>query len=238
MTDMFSSNEVSGASSSSRPLLRADSLFCERDERILFSQLSFSLYAGQLLQIRGSNGSGKTTLLRILCGLNQDYEGELYWQGEPIVEQRDVFQAALLYIGHRSGVNRILTPRENLTWSSAMHAPVAPQRISEALARVGLRGFDDIPCRNLSAGQNQRVALARLLISPARLWILDEPFTTLDVHGVSMLETILGEHARQGGAVLVTTHHALSVEHDLWQLDLDQEMPVPVLAARARGSVS
>lgn len=119
-----------------------------------------------------------------------------------------------------------------------MHAPVAPQRISEALARVGLRGFDDIPCRNLSAGQNQRVALARLLISPARLWILDEPFTTLDVHGVSMLETILGEHARQGGAVLVTTHHALSVEHDLWQLDLDQEMPVPVLAARARGSVS
>lgn len=236
MTETFSSNEVSAVSPASGPLLRADALFCERDERILFSQLSFSLHAGQLMQIRGSNGSGKTTLLRILCGLNQDYEGELYWQGEPIIEQREVFQSALLYIGHRTGVNRILTPRENLAWSSAMHAPVPAERIGEALSRVGLRGFDDVPCRNLSAGQTQRVALARLLISPARLWILDEPFTTLDVHGVSMLENLLAEHTKQGGAVLVTTHHALKVEHDLWQLNLDDDVPVPTLATRGNSA--
>src|SRR5690554_4440192 len=222
---------------SEQPLLRADTLFCERDERILFDQLSFDLHAGQLMQIRGSNGSGKTTLLRILCGLNQDYEGDLYWQGEPIVEQRDVFQSVLLYIGHRTGVNRILTPRENLAWSSALQAPASQDQIGDALTRVGLRGYDEVPCRNLSAGQTQRVALARLLISPARLWILDEPFTTLDVNGVRMLEGLLVEHVKNAGAVLVTTHHPLNVDHTLLQLNLDDEVPSPVAldAAPAAG---
>lgn len=230
--DAHSPAEAPATRNTSTPLLRADALFCERDERVLFSDLSFSVWPGQLMQIRGSNGSGKTTLLRILCGLNQDYDGEIYWDGEPITEQREAFQGSLLYIGHRTGVNRILTPRENLRWIAAMSAPAAAERISEALARVGLQGFDDIPCRNLSAGQTQRVALARLLISPARLWILDEPFTTLDVYGVSMLEKLLADHTRQGGAVLVTTHHALQVDCDLWELNLDDDIAVPALRAR------
>lgn len=234
MTDEFTT--TAEPASSDQPLLRAESLFCERDERILFDQLSFSLHSGQLMQIRGSNGSGKTTLLRIICGLNQDYEGELYWQAQPIREQRELFQASLLYIGHRTGVNRILTPRENLAWSASLQAPASARQIGEALQRVGLRGFDEVPCRNLSAGQTQRVALARLLISPARLWILDEPFTTLDVHGVAMLEHLLVEHARQGGAVLVTTHHALNVDYDLFQLNLDDAVPTPALMAPAAES--
>jgi heme exporter protein A len=202
-------------------LLQARQLFCERDERVLFAGLDLAVYPGQLMQVQGSNGSGKTTLLRILCGLNDAYEGDILWRGQPIAEQREQFLASLLYIGHRVGVNRILTPRENLRWSASLHTPVDDSKIEAALARVGLRAYEDIACRNLSAGQQQRVSLARLLISPATLWILDEPFTTLDVHGVRELELLLAEHVGQGGAVLVTTHHALHVPCQLDRLNLD-----------------
>ncbi len=205
-----------------QPLLRASALFCERDERVLFSDLNFSLYPGEVMQVQGSNGSGKTTLLRILCGLNRGYEGEILWRGHDVDDDREGFLASLLYIGHRVGVNKILTARENLRWSSALHTPVTNADIDNALARVGLVGYADIPCRNMSAGQQQRVSLARLLLSPATLWVLDEPFTTLDVQGVKILETLLAEHAGQGGAVLVTTHHKLDVPCELRRLNLDQ----------------
>ena len=123
----------------------------------------------------------------------------------------DEFFDALLYIGHRVGVNRVLTPRENLAWSCSLRRQVSEAEIDTALARVGLRGFEDSQCFTLSAGQHQRVSLARLFISGAKLWVLDEPFTTLDVSGVALLESLIQEHAGQGGAVLVTTHHPLSV---------------------------
>jgi len=202
-------------------MLRVESLFCERDERVLFSDLTFSLRPGQLMQVLGSNGSGKTTLLRIICGLNDSYEGNIYWRGMLVQEQRGAFSASLLYIGHRVGVNRILTPRENLRWSASLHTPVEERRIDAALARVGLKAYEDIACRNLSAGQNQRVSLARLLISPATLWILDEPFTTLDVYGVRELELLLAEHVAQGGSALVTTHNRLNVPCAVERLNLD-----------------
>ncbi len=173
------------------------------------------------MQVLGSNGSGKTTLLRIICGLNDSYEGDILWRGIPVTAQRETFLAALLYIGHRVGVNRILTPRENLRWSASLHTPVDDLRIEAALARVGLKAFEDVPCRNLSAGQNQRVSLARLLISPATLWILDEPFTTLDVYGVRELELLLAEHIAGGGSALVTTHHRLNVPCAVERLNLD-----------------
>lgn len=214
-------SSTSDATSEADSLLQVQSLFCERDERILFSELSFSVSAGQLVQVLGSNGSGKTTLLRIICGLNDSYQGDILWRGTPVREQRDVFLASLLYIGHRVGVNRILTPRENLRWSASLHTPVDDHRIDAALARVGLKAYEDIPCRNLSAGQNQRVSLARLLISPARLWILDEPFTTLDVYGVRELELLLAEHIAAGGSALVTTHHRLNVPCAVERLNLD-----------------
>ena len=208
--------------STTQPLLRGQALFCERDDRVLFSGLDFELNAGDLMQVQGSNGSGKTTLLRILCGLNASYEGELFWRGVPIEEDREAFLASLLYLGHRVGVNKILTARENLRWSCALHSPVSDADIESALRRVGLTGYADVTCRNMSAGQQQRVSLARLLLSPATLWVLDEPFTTLDVHGVRMLEGLLAEHVEAGGAVLVTTHHALTVPCTLRRLSLDK----------------
>lgn len=192
-------------------LLAVRDLFCERDDRILFQNLSFSLPVGQVMQVKGSNGSGKTTLLRILCGLNDSYEGEIYWQGAKVQDHADDYLASLLYIGHRIGVNKTLTPLENLAWSCSLQAPVSEQQLLAALSSVGLLGFEYSQCFSLSAGQQQRVSLARLLISPAKLWVLDEPFTTLDVKGVALLETMLAEHAENGGSVLVTTHHPLQI---------------------------
>lgn len=217
---MSLSSEAKAVSSLS-PLLEARSLFCERDDRILFSGLDFSLNAGDLMQVQGSNGSGKTTLLRILCGLNTSYEGEIFWQSEDIFDMREQFQASLHYIGHRAGVNKILTARENLRWSAALHCQITDADIDQALEQVGLIGYADVVCHNMSAGQQQRVSLAGLLLSPARLWVLDEPFTTLDVKGVKMLEDLLAVHVGEGGAVLVTTHHQLDVRHELRRLNLD-----------------
>ena len=204
-------------------LLSGRELFCERDDRVLFENLAFDLRPGEVLQLRGSNGSGKTTLLRILCGLNDAYRGEIFWRGRPIREHREDFFASLLYLGHRVGVNRVLSPMENLRWACGIHAPVSEASISAALVRLGLRGFEYSPCHTLSAGQQQRVSLARLLISPAPLWVLDEPFTTLDVKGVAELEELLAGHVSAGGSILVTTHHRLSVRTGIRYLNLDEQ---------------
>lgn len=200
-------------------MLAANDLFCERDERVLFHDLSFELSEGQVMQLKGSNGSGKTTLLRILCGINDGYEGDIYWYGEEIRKQAEEFAASLLYIGHRVGVNKVLTPLENLRWTCSLQAQVNDEQVMAALASVGLRGFEYSSCFGLSAGQQQRVALARLLLSSAKLWVLDEPFTTLDVKGVEMLEEMLVQHGKAGGSVLVTTHHPLRVAN-LTELNL------------------
>ena len=192
-------------------MLAARELFCERDERVLFKNLNFDLAEGRVLQVQGSNGSGKTTLMRILCGLNDGYEGSIKWYGQEIEDQAASFFSSLLYIGHRVGVSKVLTPIENLRWSCSLKQAVSNEQIMAALKEVGLRGFEESPCYTLSAGQQQRVSLARLIISPASLWVLDEPFTTLDTKGVAQLEKLLQRQAQSGGSVMVTTHHSLSI---------------------------
>ena len=202
-----------------REVLKAEQLFCERDDRVLFRELSFSARAGEVIQIKGSNGSGKTTLLRVICGLNDNYHGTLKWFNEPIEDNQDDFYSSLIYLGHQVGVNKVLTPVENLRWSVGLRENVTSESIYQALAEIGLRGFEDSQCFSLSAGQQQRVSLSKLLLGTAIIWILDEPFTTLDVDGVQLLEKLLGDHARKGGVALVTTHHALSLP-DLKILEL------------------
>ncbi|MEH6810906.1 MAG: cytochrome c biogenesis heme-transporting ATPase CcmA [Motiliproteus sp.] len=199
----------------STPLLEARGLFCERDERILFDGLNFSLNAGEVLQVEGPNGSGKTTLLRLLSGLSQAFEGELFWKGEPISNVRDDFLQSLLYFGHLPGVKATLTPEENLRWYAALHPETdsIQERILEALSNVGLYGYEDVPCHSLSAGQNRRVSLARLYLSHAPLWILDEPFTAIDKKGVAAKEALIEAHGLKGGSVILTTHHELSIKN-------------------------
>ncbi|CCS00339.1 heme ABC exporter, ATP-binding protein CcmA [Salmonella enterica subsp. enterica serovar Agona str. 50.E.08] len=160
-------------------MLEARDLYCERDERTLFRGLSFTVDAGEWVQVTGGNGAGKTTLLRLLTGLARPDGGEVYWQGEPLRRVRDSFHRSLLWIGHQPGIKSRLTARENLHF---FH-PGDGARLPEALAQAGLAGFEDVPVARLSAGQQRRVALARLWLTRAALWVLDEPFTAIDVNG-------------------------------------------------------
>lgn len=206
-------------------MLSVSGLTCERDERVLFADLSFTVEAGSLWQVQGANGSGKTTLLRIIAGLNSEFSGELAWLGKACRDVRAEYQQSLFYLGHAPSVNRTLTPLQNLRWFCALQGFRDDAAIHAALAELGLRGYADIPCYQLSAGQQRRVSLARLLLTPAKLWILDEPFTALDRQGVAELEARVSRHAQRGGAVLLTTHHSLQTQHPLTVLNLDALRP-------------
>ena len=206
-----------------KELLRVESLFCERDERVLFEGLNFSVGEGEIIQIEGPNGSGKTTLLRILSGLSGAYEGELFWKGETISSARIDFLSNLLYLGHKPGVKAVLTPVENLRALMGMRQNISDKDIHEALEKVGLYGYEDTPCHNLSAGQHRRVSLARLYLSGDDLWILDEAFTAIDKAGVKALENLLEQRARQGGTVILTTHHELQLKQGFRKILLGQK---------------
>lgn len=194
----------------STPFLEAVALACERDWRLLFDKLDLRLERGEMLQISGPNGSGKTSLLRLLAGLMQPTEGEIRLAGKPLSEQRGELTRNLLWIGHAAGIKGLLSPEENLAWLCALHTMETRDAIWQALHAVGLRGFEDVPCHTLSAGQQRRVALARLYLDPPPLWVLDEPFTALDKHAVAQLEAHLARHCEQGGMVVLTTHHSLT----------------------------
>ncbi|KSW23460.1 cytochrome C biogenesis protein CcmA [Pseudomonas sp. ADP] len=192
------------------PLLETVALACERDWRMLFERLDLRLGAGEMLQVVGPNGSGKTSLLRLLCGLMQPTAGQVRLNGRPLEEQRGELARNLLWIGHAAGIKGLLSAEENLAWLCALHQPADKTAIWRALEAVGLRGFEDVPCHTLSAGQQRRVALARLYLDAPPLWILDEPFTALDKQGVAQLEEHLARHCEDGGLVVLTTHHTLS----------------------------
>lgn len=201
--------------------LEARSLACERDDRWLFSDLDVDVGDGEIVRIEGPNGSGKTTLLKILSGQMADFQGELRWCGQPMRKVRDDFLTNLLYMGHSPGVKAALSPLENLAWFQALAGErgAAAARM-RALSEVGLTGFEDIPATQLSAGQQRRIALARLVLIERPLWILDEPFTAIDRDGVAELERRLLMHVRRGGSVLLTTHHDLTPVGELRRIRL------------------
>lgn len=204
-------------------LLQTIDLYCERDERPLVQNLNLSVEPGLIYQVEGPNGSGKTTLLRILCGLSTRYQGELLWRGKPVHTARAEFYSQLLYLGHNSGVKAVLTPRENLTWQASLcgyKGSEGKSMIDSALRKVGLFGYEDTPSYTLSAGQQRRVGLARLFIGRPQLWVLDEPFTAIDKHGVAQLESWIGEFAESGGTVILTTHHELAMSAPIQKIRL------------------
>jgi heme exporter protein A len=191
----------------SAPLLELRGLACERDERLLFSGLDLCLNAGDVVQIGGPNGAGKTTLLRAIAGISSDYSGQIYYTGRDVAAAAWEFAGDSLYLGHLPGIKKALTPSENLAWYQAQTGAV--MSIDQALNAVGLYGYEDTPCYQLSAGQLRRVALARLHLSQARIWILDEPFTAIDKLGVSQLEALIAQQSARGGVVILTSHQDL-----------------------------
>ena len=193
--------------------LKIVGLQCIRDDRILFDQLNFSVSKGQLLQIEGANGTGKTSLLRILCGLTLPTEGTVLWDDCDIESIKAQYWENLIYIGHSNGIKGDLTPLENLAMARALGSHPTEISLEDALEYVGLRGFEDGATRTLSAGQQRRVALARLLITKAQLWILDEPFTALDKKAIVHIEDLLDTHAHQGGMAVLTSHHTVNCRH-------------------------
>lgn len=174
------------------------------------------------MQLAGPNGAGKTSLLRIIAGFSVPDEGDVLWQGKSIIKNYDEFARELLFIGHKTGVNSQLTALENVQFWLQIQGYNDTQDLYVLLAKIGLVGLEDVPVRMLSAGQQRRVALLRLWLNSAKLWVLDEPFTALDKAGVAFLQQRFITHLEQGGAILLTTHQDLTTHfNDLQTVTLE-----------------
>ena len=196
-----------------------------RGERALFEDLDFKLTDGSALRVIGSNGSGKTSLLRIVAGLSRPDLGSLHWCGRIVRGLSPDFLKAINFLGHDDGLKRQLTGLENLAFTlSLMGASVTSTRIEETLEKIGLGEIKHLPVESMSAGQRRRIALARLEFTGHRkLWILDEPFTSLDVKAIQWLAQKLSDHIRLGGILIFTTHQDIDLLSDAAEIRLGLE---------------
>ncbi len=193
--------------------LSVKQLTCERGYRELFNDLSFELSPGEILHIKGENGTGKTSLLRILAGLALPVSGDISFEGYDCRKYRSEYNEQIAFIGHKLGIKLELTPVENIHSYCELGKSCTEQQILDVLEKVGLYGFEEMYCNQLSAGQKRRVAIAQAILSKARLWILDEPFTSLDVVGVDYFLRVIQQHINEGGMVLLTTHQEVNLEN-------------------------
>jgi heme exporter protein A len=189
--------------------LSAENLQLWRGESHVLRGVSFVLKRGRCLQVTGSNGAGKTTLLRALCGLVPLEAGQIRWGGTDIRHDLSAYQSEIAYLGHDNGLKGDLSAHENLFYSIGLQREVTAAAIAAALARTGVAEHAAAPVRRLSAGQRRRVALARLMLREAALWILDEPGSNLDESGQGVLGALLDAHLRAGGTAVVATHQPL-----------------------------
>ncbi len=192
-------------------LLEAKNITCYRGDRLLLHNFNLHLDSGQLLQVVGPNGVGKTTLLRILTGVLQSYQGDVLWQGMSIQKRLNEYYKDIFYIGHDLGIKAELTVFENLRFD-LRYKNCRRSQIMDAIEALNLDHFHSSLCRNLSQGQRQRVALAKLALSNVRLWILDEPFASLDDLGMQKMQLLFKQKVQEGGSILLATHRLLTLK--------------------------
>ncbi len=192
-------------------LIRTENLCFERDEIKVIDRVNLELTSGDLLQVEGCNGSGKTTLLRLLTTAIKPTSGRIFYQGKKLSDCRYEYCSNIIFIGHQIALKERLTPVENLNWLSPIG--LSQDSINRALDLVGLRDFATAPSWSLSAGQKRRVALARLIVSNAKIWFLDEPFTAIDTQGIGLMRQLIDDHVSKGGAVVFSTHQSVDMKN-------------------------
>ena len=192
-------------------LIRTENLCFERDEIKVIDRVNLELNSGDLLQVEGCNGSGKTTLLRLLTTAIKPTSGRIFYQEKKLSDCRYEYCSNIIFIGHQIALKERLTPVENLNWLSPIG--LSQDSINRALDLVGLRDFETAPSWSLSAGQKRRVALARLIVSNAKIWFLDEPFTAIDTQGIGLMRQLIDDHVSKGGAVVFSTHQSVDMKN-------------------------
>jgi heme exporter protein A len=203
--------------------LKVTNLTVFRSDIPLFKSLSFSIKSGQAIQLSGTNGIGKTSLLRCLCGLSQRHEGSIHWNDISLTESQTNYYQQLLYLGHSLGLKPKLSVEQNLHFYQTLRYPQVSQNtkdILEVLKLLNIEAYFDEPVGNLSAGQKRRVALARLILEPVALWVLDEPMVALDSFGQAWLETVCNRHLKEGGMIILTSHQKLIGINGLKEVEL------------------
>ena len=181
-----------------------------RGESCLFQGLEFALDSGELLLLEGQNGSGKTSLMRAIAGMLSLETGEIHWNGKPVDRQRQDFHGSLVWLAHRTGLKGDLTLIENLRFEGALRAQSDVDRGS-IYERLGISRLKTLPLRALSAGQQRRVALARMLMANVPLWLMDEPFTNLDREGRKLVMQLTEEHLEKGGMCVMAAHQDIEI---------------------------
>lgn len=199
--------------------LSADGLTLFRGERCLFQGLSFALNPGELLLLEGRNGSGKTSLMRAIAGLIEFEDGDVMWEAMPVRLNRQSFYGSLVWMQHRVGFKADLTLVENLRFESHLRAQSGAE-LDDVLLRLGIDRLKRLPLRSLSAGQQRRVALARMLLSGVPLWLMDEPFTNLDREGRALVMELTTEHLDEGGMCIMAAHQDVDIGGNVTRIQL------------------
>lgn len=200
-------------------------LACIRGERLVFQGLDFSLVPGGALVLRGPNGAGKTSLLRLMAGLARPAAGEIRWNGRPAHADREEFNGAIHFLGHRDAVKPALTVMENLAFHARLRSAVREEELMGALRCMNIAALADLPTRFLSAGQTRRLALARAFAAAAPLWLLDEPAASLDSAAAATVAKAIARHCADGGMAVVSTNVPLDL--DGASLDVSDYAPSP-----------